>query len=92
MTAAGPKPYRRPASDNQIPAVLDAHFDFDAAGGIEIRNRTAVLRTVLRFEVGQPVSSAQAPPTSARPATRLSTSARAAFVGNGQQFRKDRRA
>jgi hypothetical protein len=56
-----------PAAGNQISATLDAHFDFDAAGGIEIRNRTTVLKTALRFEVGQPLSSPQAPPKGAEP-------------------------
>jgi hypothetical protein len=42
------------ATEDQIGATLHAHFDFDAAGGIGIRNRTAVLETVLRFHLGRP--------------------------------------
>ncbi|MGH3391468.1 MAG: hypothetical protein ACRDOO_21575 [Actinomadura sp.] len=41
-------------SADQITASLDARFDFDSAGGIGIHNRSAVLKTVLRFEAGQP--------------------------------------
>jgi hypothetical protein len=41
-----------PVTENQIPAMLHAYFDFDAAGGIDIHNRNAVLRTILRFEMG----------------------------------------
>jgi hypothetical protein len=37
---------------NQITATFHAHFDFDRARGIEIRNRTAALETTLRFELG----------------------------------------
>src|SRR4051812_12891453 len=43
---------------DEIKATLHAHFDFDAARGIGIRNRTAVLQTVLRFELGRLFSDA----------------------------------
>ncbi|MGI8331361.1 hypothetical protein ACRYCC_15475 [Actinomadura scrupuli] len=46
------------ATPDQIKATLHAHFDFDAVGGVDIRNRTAVLRTVLRFELGKLFSHA----------------------------------
>jgi hypothetical protein len=41
-----------PTAD-QITAALHARFDFESAGGIDVRNRTAVLQAVLRFEPGQ---------------------------------------
>ncbi|TDB85792.1 hypothetical protein [Actinomadura sp. 7K534] len=44
------------ATSNHIPATLQAHFDFDAAGAIDIQNRTAELKTVLHFELGRPVT------------------------------------
>lgn len=43
------------AATDQIAAVLHAYFDFDAARGIGICNRAAVLETTLRFELGRPV-------------------------------------
>ncbi|GAA2416407.1 hypothetical protein GCM10010191_28510 [Actinomadura vinacea] len=45
------------AAPGHITATLHAYFDFDAAGGIDIHNRTADLKTILRFELGRPVSS-----------------------------------
>lgn len=41
------------AGGDRIAATFHVHFDFDAAGGIGIRNRSAVLDTVLRFELGR---------------------------------------
>ncbi|MFG2243903.1 hypothetical protein [Spirillospora sp. NPDC048823] len=40
------------ATPDHITAALHTYLDFDAAGGIDIRNRTALLRTSLRFEPG----------------------------------------
>ncbi|WP_141584010.1 hypothetical protein [Actinomadura sp. WMMA1423] len=45
-----------PATADHITATLRARFDFAAAGGIDILDRTADLETTLRFEVGRPVS------------------------------------
>ncbi|MEU8347821.1 hypothetical protein AB0C74_39505 [Spirillospora sp. NPDC048832] len=45
-----------PIARGHITAALHAHFDFGAAGGIDIHNRTAVLKTTLRFELGRLVS------------------------------------
>ncbi|MFI6517922.1 hypothetical protein ACIBF1_20365 [Spirillospora sp. NPDC050679] len=45
-----------PATPDHIPATLHARFDFSAAGGIDIYDRTAVLTTTLRFELGQPIA------------------------------------
>ncbi|WP_258939660.1 hypothetical protein [Actinomadura luteofluorescens] len=47
-----------PAAPGRITATLHAHFDFGAAGAIDIHNRTADLKTTLRFELGRPVSAA----------------------------------
>lgn len=47
-----------PAAPGHITATLHAHFDFGAAGGIDIHDRTADLKTTLRFEVGRPVTAA----------------------------------
>jgi hypothetical protein len=41
------------AAGGQIPAAVHVHFDFDAARGIGIHDRAAVLATALRFEVGR---------------------------------------
>lgn len=41
-----------PTAD-QITATVHTRFDFESAGGIDIRSRTAVLQAVLRFEPGQ---------------------------------------
>jgi hypothetical protein len=43
---------------DQITATLHTYFDFAAAGGIDIQNRSAPLETVLRFKVGQLAGSA----------------------------------
>lgn len=50
-----------PAAPDHITAVLHTYFDFDAAGGIDIRNRTALLRTSLRFELGRLPEMVQTP-------------------------------
>lgn len=41
------------ATADQMTAIFHTRFDFDSAGGIDIHNRTAVLQTVLKFELGQ---------------------------------------
>ncbi|GAA1892410.1 hypothetical protein [Actinomadura bangladeshensis] len=40
---------------DQLAATLHVYFDFAAAGGIGIHNRSAVLDTALHFEVGRPM-------------------------------------
>lgn len=39
---------------DQLAATLHVYFDFAAAGGIDIHNRSATLDTALHFEVGTP--------------------------------------
>lgn len=46
-----------PAAPGHITATLHAHFDFGAAGALDIHNRTADLKTTLRFKLGRPVSA-----------------------------------
>jgi hypothetical protein len=41
------------AGRDRIVATFHVHFDFDAAGGIGISNRSAVLDAVLGFELGR---------------------------------------
>ncbi|MEU5884121.1 hypothetical protein [Spirillospora sp. NPDC047279] len=47
------------AAQDHITATLHTHFNFKAAGGIRIHNRTTTLTTPLTFKLGQPVRPAR---------------------------------